>query len=148
MIYFKKEVKFCTKRTKYEMNDQEFYKSFTFNEFKRRGTTTVDNTRGIGVHFIAYMKKGRAILTSSDTRIEVKAGDMFYLPKNILVSYNSKCDNPYEYFWVGFDGDGVEKLINDIGVSQTMPIKSYCDAKITTIFDSMKNEVEKYSEIC
>ena len=99
-----------------------------------------------GEHVFQYISSGEGFYTINGVKHTLKAGDMFYLPKNILVSYSSKCDNPYEYFWVGFDGDGVEKLINDIGVSQTMPIKSYCDAKITTIFDSMKNEVEKHTQ--
>lgn len=85
------------------MNDQQFFKSFAFNEFKRRGFTHVDNSRGIDMHYIGYMKKGSAYIVSADTRIDIKAGDMFYIPKGCR--YHSYWNDP-EY--VLFDSIGFE----------------------------------------
>ena len=85
------------------MNDQQFFKSFAFNEFKRRGFTHVDNSRGIDMHYIGYMKKGSAYIVTADTRIDIGVGDMFYIPKGCR--YHSYWSDP-EY--VLFDSIGFE----------------------------------------
>ena len=63
------------------MNDYEFFKSFIFNEYNYKNSWTNDNSNGIALHYIGYMKKGHGIFVSNKEKIELKKGDMFYIPK-------------------------------------------------------------------
>ena len=64
------------------MNDILFFKNFHFNEFCHREDRYTNNSKGTDLHFIGYMKSGRGILTKTDgERLELKKGDMFYIPK-------------------------------------------------------------------
>lgn len=75
------------------MNDLEFYKSFMFNEFEYTSFGCNDMTRGISAHFIGYMKKGKALLIKGNQKIELKKGDMFYIPKGCKYISNWKTDD-------------------------------------------------------
>ena len=81
MLYFKKEVIFCKNRGAYRMNDADFYKSFHFNEFSHTRRTHVDNSGGIFLHYIGYIKEGSGVLISARERLAVTKGDLFYIPK-------------------------------------------------------------------
>lgn len=63
------------------MNDILFCKNFRFNEYCFPESAHRDNSRGIGYHFIGFMKEGSGRLVSGGQILELRAGDMFYIPK-------------------------------------------------------------------
>ncbi len=63
------------------MNDQEFFTTFRFVQIHIRQQHHTDNSHGVSTHFIGIMKSGNGLLISDRTRIEVQAGDIFYIPK-------------------------------------------------------------------
>ena len=63
------------------MNDIIFCKNFRFNEYCFSENAHRDNSRGIGYHFLGYMKHGSGRLVSGDQVLELREGDMFYIPK-------------------------------------------------------------------
>ncbi len=65
------------------MNDIIFFSNFVFNEFFYSRTVHVDNSHGVENHFIGYMKSGTAKILSDGIKIELKKGDMFYIPKGL-----------------------------------------------------------------
>lgn len=75
------------------MNDQEFFTTFRFLQIHIHEYHHTDNSHGVPTHFIGIMKKGHALLISDRTRIEVTAGDVFYIPKGCR----------YHSYWRGED---------------------------------------------
>lgn len=63
------------------MNDTDFFKSFRFNEFSYTKRTHVDNSVGVFLHYIGYMKEGSGVLISTRERLTVFKGDLFYIPR-------------------------------------------------------------------
>lgn len=72
------------------MNDIIFCKNFRFNEFYFRETKHRDNSRGVDCHFVGRMKQGRGEIVSRGRKIEIEAGEMFYIPKGC----------PYHSYWI------------------------------------------------
>ncbi len=71
----------------YTVTNALFYSNFRFNEYSHSQPNHVDNSLGVSCHFIGYMKKGSAEITSEKYRLQIKAGDLFYIPKGL--SYHS-----------------------------------------------------------
>lgn len=65
------------------MNDIIFFSNFVFNEFFYSRTVHVDNSHGVENHFIGYMKSGSAKILADGVKLELKKGDMFYIPKGL-----------------------------------------------------------------
>ena len=63
------------------MNDLDFFNSFHFNEITHIKKAHVDNSQGVGIHYIGYMKTGSGVLISAGERLTVSKGDLFYIPK-------------------------------------------------------------------
>lgn len=70
------------------MNDTVFFKNFRFREHCFQEDKRTRNCYGVDIHFIGYLKDGRGVLTETNgNRLELKKGDMFYIPKGCR--YNS-----------------------------------------------------------
>ncbi len=65
------------------MNDVLFFNNFVFNEFRQNGLGHTDNSCGAERHYLGFMKKGSALITTVDTELVLKEGDMFYIPKGL-----------------------------------------------------------------
>jgi len=75
------------------LNDQEFFTTFRFIQIHIHQHHHTDNSHGAPTHFIGILKSGHGLLVSDITRIEVKAGDIFYIPKGCR----------YHSYWRGED---------------------------------------------
>ena len=73
------------------MNDTIFFKNFNFNDYEFSGVNHRDNSRGIDMHFIGYMKQGKGIIISGNNRLEILENEMFYIPKGCK----------YHSYWIG-----------------------------------------------
>lgn len=73
------------------MKDLEFFNSFVFRETNLCNTNHRDNSSGVPLHYIGYMKKGRGLLVLEKGKVELNAGDMFYIPKGCR----------YHSYWIG-----------------------------------------------
>lgn len=63
------------------MIDTIFCKNFRFNEYRFNETQHRNNTRGVDLHFIGFMKHGRGQIVSGGQTLEIGEGEMFYIPK-------------------------------------------------------------------
>ena len=81
----------------YTVTNALFYSNFRFNEYSHSQPNHVDNSLGVSCHFIGFMKKGTAQLTSEKYNLQLKEGDLFYIPKGL--SY-------YSHWYP--DGDSVD----------------------------------------
>lgn len=104
------------------MNSAEFCKSFTFVEFQFHHYHHTDNSHGINCHYFGYLKKGECLLVHGKTKISIKAGEFFYLPKGLH----------YHSYWKSDD-----MIVFDSFAFDYLPCKErYCMQKITLDHDA------------
>lgn len=82
------------------MNDREFCGGFHFRQMDLLGVNHRDNSRGVPMHYLGYMKKGRGLLVLEKERVELNTGDMFYIPKGCR----------YHSYWIGEDAVSLDSL--------------------------------------
>jgi hypothetical protein len=75
------------------VNDAIFFNNFNFNDYKFNGVNHRDNSRGIGMHFIGFMKCGKGLIVCGNNRLEIFKNEMFYIPKGCR----------YHSYWIGED---------------------------------------------
>ena len=63
------------------MNDIVFFNNFRFNEFRYSEIFHCDNSMGVDFHYIGYIKHGRGRIVCGGEKMEIAAGEMFYIPK-------------------------------------------------------------------
>lgn len=64
------------------------------------------------LHFVV---EGEGELIVENKRFMLKKGDCFLVPTNKISKYSSKSDNPYEYYWVGFNGTAADQVLEHLG---------------------------------
>jgi AraC-like DNA-binding protein len=75
------------------MNDTVFFKSFRYVEYCFNETQHRDNSRGVDMHFIGFMKHGKGRIVSEGQTLEIHQGEMFYIPKGCR----------YHSYWIAED---------------------------------------------
>lgn len=102
-------------------------------------------------HVLQYIVGGEGFLELGGKEYPLRAGDLFYLPKNELLSYRAKTENPYRYYWIGIDGVSAEKLLARAGLSKENPVVHYADKALETAYQAIgaalaKNDFAGYVE--
>lgn len=70
-----------------------FYDDFVFLDIKYTNYHHSDSRKGAPFNYLAYMIKGTAKIVSDTKTIQLKEGDVFYIPKNLS----------YQSYWYGDD---------------------------------------------
>lgn len=70
------------------------------------------------IHFVA---RGKGTYTVNRTVYELGAGDAFFAKPSQLISYSADRDEPWEYYWVGFNGAGAGRLAMDLPFREDCP---------------------------
>ena len=73
------------------MNDIHFSDTFSFRNITFTSYHHTDNRKGAPMSDLAYMKKGHANIVADNQSLQVKEGDVFYIPKNLS----------YQSYWYG-----------------------------------------------
>ncbi len=94
-------------------------------------------------YILQYITDGEGYLELCGKVFKLKKGDMFCLPKNELLTYWAKPNNPYTYYWLGLDGVNIKKLLEIIGFSSSLPVIGYSDDGIVEKFEKIKTELLK-----
>lgn len=103
------------------MTNALFYSNFAFNTFSRKSGHQVDNSGGVGCHFLGFIKNGRAKIVSDRTTLEVRQNELFYIPKGLCYRSYWYSDNDSD---VCFDSYGFQNIPvpnNDRYVLQALP---------------------------
>lgn len=82
---------------------------------------------------IQYIISGKGEYFINNQLYNLKKNTLFLLPKDKYHYYKSDPDNPYEYYWIHFNGVGFENFLNTIGLSEDSPV----------IFDIENPNIEK-----
>lgn len=77
-------------------------------------------------HFlIHYITSGKGVYDSGAGEYTLAAGDGFLVVPNRLITYRADLEDPWEYYWVGFNGTDAERLISEAGLSLEQPVFHY-----------------------
>ena len=84
-------------------------------------------------YLIHYVTAGKGVYRVDGRTYELRAGMMFAVFESSVVSYTADLDDPWEYYWVGFNGTDAERLVKLLPFSKEMPV---LDAPNSEIFRS------------
>ncbi len=65
------------------------------------------------LHFVV---KGKGSITINNVKHEFAKNDLFILPANVPLAYYSDKKNPWEYYWINFNGLLAKKLTDSLGL--------------------------------
>jgi AraC-like DNA-binding protein len=75
------------------MDNTQFSNSFKFQDYHFEKYRYADRRSGAEYHFIACLREGNCRIVSHQGTLELSAGDIFYIPRNLS----------YESYWSGSD---------------------------------------------
>ena len=65
-------------------------------------------------YVIHYIQKGKGIFSSANHHVvELKAGDVFILPKDVPCFYQADGQDPWSYFWIGLSGTRITSIFKN-----------------------------------
>lgn len=73
-------------------------------------------------YLMHHVFAGKGSLTIGNQQYPVETGDTFLIPPNTVAHYEADRDEPWEYYWVGFDGAEVKNLIDRTDFSRECPV--------------------------
>lgn len=73
-------------------------------------------------YLVHYVSEGKGKLIVNQQEITVNKGEMFLIYPTQLVSYIADEKEPWEYYWVGFNGTEAKRMINLTGFTREYPI--------------------------
>ena len=102
------------------------------------------------LHFIV---SGKGYFKVKDKVFELKKGDSFLVPARVVFEYCADPSDPYEYYWVGFNGVNSEEIMQNIGFlkndSYVIPAKDFNVMKrlMVELCDYEENSKQNYLRI-
>ncbi len=85
-------------------------------------------------HVLQYCTKGKGTFILQDNEYPIEKGTLFYLPMNVRVRYFSDKEDPYDYYWICFNGDSAKKLLHMSGLTTNTPCVQIEDEKMEALF--------------
>ncbi len=77
---------------------------------------------GVRDHYlIHYIVRGKGTFTVNRTVYPLRAGDVFLAKPNQLISYSADKIDPWEYYWVGFNGVSANRLVLELPFRDDSP---------------------------
>lgn len=73
-------------------------------------------------YLMHHVFAGKGSLSIAGQSFTVKTGDTFLIPPNTVAYYQADLEDPWEYYWVGFDGTEVKNLMAHTDFSVEQPI--------------------------
>ena len=78
---------------------------------------------GVRDHYlIHYVLSGKGQYICNGKTYNIKAGEMFLIKPSQVVNYVADANEPWEYYWVGFNGTYAQKIIANLPFKDTMPV--------------------------
>ena len=69
-------------------------------------------------YIIHFISSGKGIFTTHGITYHLKANEMFLIRPNEEVFYQADKEEPWSYFWIGFNGIMTKKILNSCGFSK------------------------------
>lgn len=89
-----------------------------------------------------YIVSGKGYYNLDGKVHELQAGDMFFIPANHIISYYPDTQDPWEYYWIEYNGQHALQLNERAGLSANTPVyKVKHKDNFLSIFHSMINSL-------
>jgi hypothetical protein len=100
-------------------------------------------------YLIHYISAGKGVFKYGGTSYSLSTGDMFLIFPGQISSYEADSGDPWEYYWVGFNGTEAQRLINLSGFSKENPVlkldnTSQIKELLLSIYNSSGNTYDQY----
>ena len=73
-------------------------------------------------YIIHFVISGKGIFTTHGITYHLKANEMFLIRPDEDIFYQADTEDPWSYFWIGFNGIMTKKLLNSCGFSKKSPV--------------------------
>ncbi len=116
------------------MKGHEYKYSFK-NQFRTMASMSVYRTghqqcsggvhRGLEIrdfYLIHFVMEGRGVYTLSGRQHPVQKGQAFLIYPNLPIDYQADLNDPWEFCWVGFNGNDARILMNATGFTPQNPV--------------------------
>lgn len=95
--------------------------------------------KGNNVHqnyIIHYIQSGKGTFSVANQRtVNLKAGDLFVLPKGVPCFYQADGEEPWSYFWIGFSGVKIKTMLANTKLNNKYYLSQVQNSHI---YDSLK----------
>lgn len=81
-------------------------------------------------YLIHYVIKGKGVLKIDTKEYLVSAGESYMMFPGIPVDYTADSEDPWEFCWVGFNGNDAKLLVSASGFSVSNPVLRHGDSKV------------------
>lgn len=88
-------------------------------------------------YLMYYVKKGKGRLNAGGKIHEISSGSIFIIYPDIISSHTADSENPWEYTWVGFNGNGADKVLELTDLSKASPVIKTFGNKAETLFSNI-----------
>lgn len=93
---------------------------------------------GIRDHYLIHLVvAGRGSFHIQDKKYDLGPGDLFLVKPNQLVTYSADSEEPWEYYWVGFNGACANRLVQQTPFGADTPV--YHGQDIPLLQESLYN---------
>lgn len=87
-----------------------------------------------------YITAGRGTYYVDGKIYNLGPGDFFIIYPNILMKYQADFKDPWEYYWIGFEGSNCQGLLKQCGITKDHPIFHYStDQRIFDLLVSVQS---------
>ena len=73
-------------------------------------------------YLVHYITAGKGIYTCGQESHHLGRGDLFLVYPSKVVSYSADEREPWEYYWVGFNGTEAKRMVNLTGFQESAPV--------------------------
>lgn len=73
-------------------------------------------------YLIHYILRGKGRFSLGGREFQLEEGNGFLIPPEDLAFYQADDKEPWTYIWIGFDGEGADRLLQEIGLSVRNPV--------------------------
>lgn len=101
------------------------------------GKSSCQPTHSVSTHvrqnpLLHFITKGKGLFSMGGHIYQLHACQGFFIPPNTPVYYQAASDEPWEYFWIGIDGEGAEQYLSHLGLTFHAPIFEFTQEKVFT----------------
>lgn len=130
------------------MNILNIYNEFDINNFDlsvdHYGSEKCDRGYSFGPtirdnYVIHFILEGKGKLTINQHTLDLAAGDIFLLPKDISTFYQADLQMPWSYIWIGFSGSKAENILKQSSLFK----RFYCHSgRSSKLFSQMMTIIQ------
>ena len=110
-------------KNSYKVSDKTMVSLSVYNVGYQRCDPVYQWGPGVRDHYLIHLVlSGKGTYQVGNRRYPLQAGDVFLVYPHTTVTYASDRDDPWEYYWVGFNGSDAAFILESTGFRESEPI--------------------------